>query len=260
MTSIGNSAFSGCNDLSLITISNSVTSIGEQAFYNCNSLTSITFPNSVTSIGNGAFSGCSNLKEVISEINTPYDINENVFFVYDINKNGFSIYSTAMLIVPKGTKSAYKSTSSWNKFSTIIDDSAETKRTIHVSTAGTLSNYISETEKYTIKELTLSGELNGTDFRLLRDMAGCNYLGKKTPGKLFVIELTNANVISGGERYLDTDAIIGYGVNGGDSFHCEILENNLKVMYSRLRLLRKFRIQLIQHLPARLVHHLQILM
>ena len=51
------------------------------------------------------------------------------------------------------------------------------KRTIHVATAGTLPNLILESEKYTIEELTLTGELNGTDFRLLRDMAGCNYLG-----------------------------------------------------------------------------------
>ena len=33
----------------------SVTSIGESAFYNCNDLTSVTIPNSVWSIGNYAF-------------------------------------------------------------------------------------------------------------------------------------------------------------------------------------------------------------
>ena len=50
--------------------------------------------------------------------------------------------------------------------------SAQTRRTIHVATAGTLSNYISEEEKYQIEELTLSGLLNGTDFKFIRDMAG----------------------------------------------------------------------------------------
>lgn len=36
----------------------SVTSIGEEAFSYCEDLTSITIPNSVTSIGWGAFNGC----------------------------------------------------------------------------------------------------------------------------------------------------------------------------------------------------------
>ena len=45
--------------------------------------------------------------------------------------------------------------------------SAQTKRTIHVATAGTLSDYISEDEKYQIEELTLSGLLNGTDFHFI---------------------------------------------------------------------------------------------
>ena len=54
-------AFSGCNNLSSVSIPNSVTTIGYQAFYGCNSLASVSIPNSVTSIGYHAFSGCSSL-------------------------------------------------------------------------------------------------------------------------------------------------------------------------------------------------------
>lgn len=57
---IDNSAFSSCSGLTSITIPNSVTSIGSFAFYGC-SITSVTIPNSVISIGNNAFSGCDNL-------------------------------------------------------------------------------------------------------------------------------------------------------------------------------------------------------
>lgn len=61
ITSIGNFAFSSCSGLTSITIPNSVKSIGVEAFSICTSLTSITIPNSVTSIERYAFSGCKNL-------------------------------------------------------------------------------------------------------------------------------------------------------------------------------------------------------
>ena len=61
VTSIGDSAFYYCNNLTSVTIGNSVTSIGNSAFYGCSNLTNVTIGNSVTSIGNSAFYGCSNL-------------------------------------------------------------------------------------------------------------------------------------------------------------------------------------------------------
>ena len=64
MTSIGNSAFSGCESLTSVTIGNSVTDIGYAAFSDCTSLTSVTIPNSVTSVQGGAFSYCTSLTSV----------------------------------------------------------------------------------------------------------------------------------------------------------------------------------------------------
>ncbi len=62
--SIEQSAFSGCEGLTSITIPNSVTSIGSSVFTGCSGLISITIPNSVTSIGENAFAGCSSLTNV----------------------------------------------------------------------------------------------------------------------------------------------------------------------------------------------------
>ena len=224
VTSIGLSAFYNCIGLTSVTIPNSVTSIGQSAFYNCSALTSVTIPNSVTSIGSGAFSSCSgltsvtipnsvtsigqyaffgcNLSTIISEVEEPFAINENIFS----NKN-------ALLIVPKGKTAAYQATEGWNKFSNIKDYDPR-MRTINVETAGTLPTLISADDKYHIEELTLSGELNGTDIHFVRDMAGINMdnmrygdnefqpgENAKTKGQLRFLDLSDAIIVEGGRDY-----------------------------------------------------------
>ena len=233
--SIGESAFEGCTGLTGITISTNLNSIGKGAFYGCTGLTSFKIPEGVTNIGLGAFSSCSSLTSVIipssvtniesyafdkcislsrivSESEKPIAIDNTVFDTYD---NPYNVYSMATLVVPNGTKSVYQSTAGWNNFSNISEVSEQKARTIHVAQAGTLSNYISNEEKYQIEELTLTGELNGTDFRLIRDMAGISYKyngrsGQEcyefisTNGKLKSLDLTNATIVEGGNPYIET--------------------------------------------------------
>ena len=62
--SIGGYAFSDCDQLTSITLPNSVQSMGEGVFWSCNSLTSVTLPNSLQSIGDRTFYECNNLTNI----------------------------------------------------------------------------------------------------------------------------------------------------------------------------------------------------
>ncbi len=64
VTSIGDSAFCGCDSITSIIIPEGVTSIGDNAFTYCFSLVSITIPDSVTSIGDWVFAYCSSLVSI----------------------------------------------------------------------------------------------------------------------------------------------------------------------------------------------------
>ena len=64
MTRVPSKAFQGCEEITSVTIPDSVTVIGEDAFRGCSSLAAVTIPDSVTAIGEFAFFGCSLLAAV----------------------------------------------------------------------------------------------------------------------------------------------------------------------------------------------------
>ena len=100
VTSIGDSAFSWCENLTTITIPDSVTSIGDNAFEGCENLTTITIPSSVTSIGICVFNGCLKLRAInVDESNDKYSSLDGVLF--DKNKK-------TLLVYPGGKSSVYK--------------------------------------------------------------------------------------------------------------------------------------------------------
>lgn len=63
--------------------------------------------------------------------------------------------------------------------------------TINLEKAGTLPDRIASSKKYKITNLKIIGEINGTDLRMIREMAGRNSSGDYTDGKLSVLEDTN---------------------------------------------------------------------
>ena len=65
VTSIGDSAFEGCYELTSVTLPAGITVIGGHAFSYCQGLTDIIIPDGVISIGDGAFYECSGLKSIM---------------------------------------------------------------------------------------------------------------------------------------------------------------------------------------------------
>lgn len=99
VTSIGNTAFSFCDNLSNVMIPDSVTNIGDYAFYFCGGLTNIMIPKSVASIGISAFSCCSSLTEItVDPLNSFYSSTNGVLF----NKN-----QTTLIGYPGGGGGGY---------------------------------------------------------------------------------------------------------------------------------------------------------
>lgn len=96
----------------------------------------------------------------------------------------------------------FKNTTSGIEEALTISQSAKGKRVkVHVEKAGTLSDYIAESEKLNVEELEVSGNLGGKDIAFIREMAG-TYNHANTEGKLVYLDMTEANIVADGEYYL----------------------------------------------------------
>ena len=93
--------------------------------------------------------------------------------------------------------------------------------------AGNLPNLISEEQKDSITKLVLFGELNGTDIRFIREMAGISeyYWGNPGEGSLEYLDLSNAKIVSGGRDYGEAQYI--YNDNGDWSSRWEYTEDDV---------------------------------
>jgi cell surface protein len=74
-------------------------------------------------------------------------------------------------------------------------------RQIKLDEAGTLPDRIGENQKYLITNLKIVGKINGTDLKFIREMAGCDFNGKETDGKLSILDLSEAKIVEGGSAY-----------------------------------------------------------
>ena len=82
------------------------------------------------------------------------------------------------------------------------DDDLITKQiTIKLDKAGTLPDRIASSKKYKITNLKIVGEINGTDWNMIREMAGRNYQESSTEGNLSVLDLSEVKIVAGGDYY-----------------------------------------------------------
>ena len=76
-----------------------------------------------------------------------------------------------------------------------------------LATPGTLANQIAEEDRLVTGELKITGDINSSDLKLLREMAGVDSEGNKTKGKMFSLDLSEARIVAGGNPYLIENGI-----------------------------------------------------
>ena len=207
--SIGVCAFWGCSGLTNLTIPSSVTEICDNAFWGCKGLTSLIIPASVTKISKGAFCNCSGLTSIYAYLEKIPKLGSNVFTGCDA-KN-------CILYVPTGTYDDYF-VSEFGYFENIVDGINKdglltTQVTIKLDEAGTLPYKISANEKNLITNLKIVGKINGTDLKFIREMAGSDFNGDKTDGKLSILDLSEAKIVAGGSAYISYNGFCQYTYN-----------------------------------------------
>ena len=104
---IESAAFYGCNELTSITLPNTIRFIGDFAFYNCTGLTSITLPNSIKTIIGFAFYNCTALSSITFS-NAVTSLGEKAFHntAWYSNQPDELVYTGSVIYEYKGTMPA----------------------------------------------------------------------------------------------------------------------------------------------------------
>ena len=82
-----------------------------------------------------------------------------------------------------------------------MNDATVVENVFHVATAGILPFLIGDEQKYIVNSLKLTGDLNGTDIRFIREMMGRDANGEETDGKLQHLDISEASIVEGGDYY-----------------------------------------------------------
>lgn len=97
--------------------------------------------------------------------------------------------------------------------------------TVNVENAGTLSELVPDSQKYSVKRLTLTGTINSTDVGFLRDMIGNGTDGYSTNGEVSYLDISGCRIVAGGDPYYnDSWENVSYTTHddeiGNQMFYC----------------------------------------
>jgi len=136
----------------------------------------------------------------------------------DKNHNATSIISKTLVVYGNGG-----------------DDPSNPQIYLNVNEPGTLPSMIAENRKYQIKNLRLTGNLNGTDINFIREMAGSDSDGNTTHGVLEILDISGCTIVSGGRSYYKSNRTSDYVVGDYMFYNCKVLttlrlpENNISI-------------------------------
>ena len=176
LTVIEEGAFELCSNIKgSLQIPSKVTRIKDSGFRNCTSLAGLlTIPSGVSDIGFYTFENCKGFTKISVERSTPPVIQSNTF-------NGLD-KAACVLEVPIGSSAAYQAADYWKEF-TITEKGL---KVINLTTPGTLSSILTNDEKLTITNLTITGDLDARDIKCLRDELA----------QITVLDISNANIVA----------------------------------------------------------------
>ena len=117
VTSVGISVFYGCSSLTQATIGDGLTVISQSMFTNCKALEKLVIGKGVTKINNYAFTSCFNLKEITVLASNPPSVSSDKVFKY--------VSRDIPVYVPLEALSAYKAASVWKEFTNLQPISTE---------------------------------------------------------------------------------------------------------------------------------------
>jgi len=161
VTDIGYGAFRYCRRLVSISIPNSVTKILDRTFLGCTRLKEVTISSSVKSIEYEAFYECRNLEKVISMINEPFAIHDDVFQYHDYWDSGTDKFTSATLYVPRGTKALYEATKGWKNFTKIVEMGTQLKGDVNGDGAVDVADIATVISVMTKGTYDASADVNG---------------------------------------------------------------------------------------------------
>ena len=196
LTAIDEYAFSDCSGILDLVIPEGVTTIANMAFYDCNRLTRLSIPSTIRYISDYSLDGCEAVEDIYCSTLNIEKIKNSSYGKPGELRVFSHIPSGCLWHIVNGQNKKYTMSSWWDPTWNIIEDLPQLyTETINVENniAGNLASHIPDRLTNYITDITISGQLNGTDIKQIRSML--------QDGFLTTIDLQGASIVPGGGAY-----------------------------------------------------------